>query len=102
MENYGSSYARDDVLNANDFFAKRNGQPRPVLKQNQFGFTIGGPIRKNKTFFFGAYQGTTQRNGDSSLSLVTAILPQLTNDRPANGYLNPEAFTSAPGFRCEV
>lgn len=76
-------FLRNDVLNANDFFAKRNGQARPVLKQNQFGFTIGGPIRKNKAFFFGGYQGTTQRNGGSSLSLVTAILPQLGSDRSA-------------------
>lgn len=76
-------FFRNDVLNANDFFAKANGQPRPVLKQNQFGFTLGGPIRSDKTFFFVAYQGTTQRNGGSSLSLVTAFLPQLTADRSA-------------------
>src|SRR5439155_15615391 len=76
-------FFRNDVLNANDFFAKANGQPRPVLKQNQFGFTLGGPIRRDKTFLFGAYQGTTQRNGVSNLSLVTAILPQLTADRSA-------------------
>jgi hypothetical protein len=76
-------FLRNDDLNANDFFAKRNGQARPVLKQNQYGFAVGGPLRKDKTFFFGGYQGTTQRNGDSSLSLVTAILPQLSNDRSA-------------------
>jgi hypothetical protein len=76
-------FFRNDALNANDFFAKANGQPRPVLKQNQFGFTLGGPLRRNKTFLFGGYQGTTQRDGDSSLSLVTAILPQLTSDRSA-------------------
>jgi hypothetical protein len=76
-------FLRNDALNANDFFAKRNGQSRPILKQNQFGGSIGGPIRKDRLFFFGAYQGTTQRNGGSSLSLVTAILPQLTNDRSA-------------------
>jgi putative AlgH/UPF0301 family transcriptional regulator len=71
------------VLNANDFFAKRNGQPRPVLKQNQFGFTVGGPVRRDKLFFFAAYQGSIQRNGQSSLSLVTAILSQITSDRSA-------------------
>lgn len=76
-------FFRNDALNANDFFAKANGQPRPVLKQNQFGFTLGGPIRRDKTYIFAAYQGTTQRNGDSSLSLVTAFLPQLTADRSA-------------------
>lgn len=74
-------FFRNDALNANDFFAKANGQPRPVLKQNQFGFTLGGSIRQDKSFIFVAYQGTTQRNGDSSLSLVTAFLPQLTADR---------------------
>ena len=76
-------FLRNDVFNANDFFAKRNGQARPVLKQNQYGFAVGGPLRKNKTFLFGEFQTTTQRNGDSNLSLVTAILPQLTGDRSA-------------------
>jgi hypothetical protein len=102
-------FFRNDVLNANEFFSKRNGQPRPVLKQNQFGFTIGGPIRKAKTFFFGGYQGTVQRDGDSNLSLVTAILPQLTNDRsaatlgaqfcPANYPTNPGYQTAAGGVQ---
>jgi len=102
-------FFRNDVLNANDFFSKRNGQPRPVLKQNQFGFTFGGPIVRDKTFFFGSYQGTIQRNGDSNLSLVTAILPQLTNDRsaptlgaqfcPANYPTNPGYLTAAGGVQ---
>ncbi len=76
-------FFRNDVLNANDFFLKANGQPRPVLKQHQFGFTLGGPIRRDKTYIFGSYQGTVQRNGASSVSLSTAFLPQLTNDRSA-------------------
>ena len=77
-------FFRNDALNANDFFLNRNGQPRPVLKQNQFGGAIGGPIRKNKTFFFGSYQGTIQRNGDApNVSLQNAFLPTLTNDRSA-------------------
>ncbi|MCL2659147.1 MAG: TonB-dependent receptor [Acidobacteriaceae bacterium] len=82
---HGSAWAflRNDVFNANDFFAKRNGQARPVLKQNQFGGTVGGPVRRGRLFFFAGYQGTIQRNGDSSLSLVTAILPQLGGDRSA-------------------
>src|SRR5579859_661442 len=77
-------FFRNDALNANDFFLNRNGQPRPVLKQNQFGGTFGGPIRKNQTFFFASYQATIQRNGDDpTLSLATALLPPLTNDRSA-------------------
>jgi hypothetical protein len=102
-------FFRNDVLNANEFFSKRNGQPRPVLKQNQFGFAFGGPIIRDKTFFFGSYQGTVQRNGDSNLSLVTALLPQLTNDRsaatlgaqfcPANYPTNPGYQTAAGGVQ---
>lgn len=76
-------FFRNDALNANDFFAKANGQPRPVLKQNQFGGSIGGPIHRDRTFVFLGYQGTTQRDGDFSGSLQTAVLPQLTADRSA-------------------
>lgn len=75
-------FFRNDALNANDFFAKERGQPRPVLKQNQFGGALGGPIWKNKTFFYGSYQASIQRNGFApNVSLQTASLPSLTNDR---------------------
>lgn len=50
-------YVRNDVFNANTFFNKLNGQPRPEYRQNIYGATIGGPIFKDKTFFFFAYQG---------------------------------------------
>jgi hypothetical protein len=76
-------FFRNDALNANDFFLKENGQPRPVLKQNEFGGALGGPIRKDKTFFFGSYQATIQRNGEAAGSLVSTFLPLLTNDRSA-------------------
>ena len=74
-------FFRNDALNANDFFLIRDGQPRPDLKQNQFGGAIGGPIIKDKTFFFAAYQGTIQRNGVSNVSKQFSFLPPLTNDR---------------------
>ena len=76
-------FFRNDVLNANNFFLNESGQPRPVLKQNQFGGTLGGPILKNKTFFFVSYQGSRQVNGEAAGTLITAILPPLTNDRSA-------------------
>jgi hypothetical protein len=51
---HGSGYEffRDDSLDANDWFANRAGQSLPPLRRNNYGFTIGGPIIKNKTFFF--------------------------------------------------
>jgi outer membrane receptor protein involved in Fe transport len=53
-------YLRNDAFNANDFFDNLNGQPRPVLKRNQFGGTVGGPILKDRIFFFFGYQGQRQ------------------------------------------
>ena len=79
-------FVRNDIFNANDFFLNGAGGqkvPRPPLKQNQFGGTIGGPIIKRKLFYFGSYQGTRQINGVSSNSVATAILPGLTDDRSA-------------------
>ena len=78
-------FLRNDDLNANEWFNKMNGQPRQVLKQNQFGFTLGGPIIKNKLLYFGSYQGTRQRNGVSAGCASTVLLPPLTNDRSAAG-----------------
>jgi hypothetical protein len=79
-------FLRNEILNANDFFLNRTGQRRPVLKQNQFGFTLGGPIKKDKLLFFGSYQGTRQVNGiaaGQSRTACTASLsePPLTDDR---------------------
>ena len=45
-------YFRNDKLNANDFFSNLSGTPRPEYRQNQFGGSFGGAIRKDKTFFF--------------------------------------------------
>ena len=83
-------FFRNDALDANDFFLKQrqiaqglSNRP-PVFKQNQFGGAFGGPIQKNRTFFFGSYQTTIQRDGvDESVSLVSTFLPPLTSDRSA-------------------
>ncbi len=53
-------FFRNRVLDANDYFSNENGVPRLDLKRNQYGATLGGPIVKNKMFFFVAYQGQRQ------------------------------------------
>ncbi len=81
-------YFRNNDLNANDYFLQSADQPRPDLKQNQFGFAIGGPIRRNRFYYLGSYQGTRQINGLASgqariSCTATVALPPLTNDRSA-------------------
>ncbi len=75
---------RNDIFNANDFFLKRQNLPEPVLKQNQFGFTVGGPIRKDRVTFFTAYQGTRQSNGFAFSGFSPSVtLPPLPAKRTA-------------------
>jgi hypothetical protein len=50
-------YFRNDKLDANDWFANAKGLARPELRQNDFGGVLGGPIKKDKLFFFGSYEG---------------------------------------------
>jgi Carboxypeptidase regulatory-like domain len=61
---HGSVYEflRNDKLDANDWFNNFNGEPRQPLRKNNFGVTFGGPIRKNKTFFFFDYDGTREHD----------------------------------------
>src|SRR5277367_6577046 len=82
-EYHGSAWEffRNDDMNANTFFLNQHDQPRAVLKQNQFGGDVGGPIKKDKLQFFTSYQGTRQRNGlDLNCSSTMTEAP-LTNDR---------------------
>ena len=68
-EFHGTAYEflRNRVLNANTFFSNRAGLNRPAFTQNQFGATLGGPIRQNRTFFFVTYEGFRQRQGTTSI-----------------------------------
>jgi hypothetical protein len=90
-------FFRNDVLDANTFFANLAGHPRGELKQNQYGGTLGGPIEKDKLFFFFSYQGTRQINGVASQGTSSVTLPaQLTNDRSLAAL--GAAFCHSPTF----
>ena len=79
-------FLRNDALNARTFFAPS----KPLLRQNQFGGKLGGPIVRNKTFFFGSYQGlrirqqsvitsfpisSAERDGDFSSASAAVLDP---------------------------
>jgi hypothetical protein len=65
---HGSAYEffRNSVLDANDWFNNANSQKISPLKRNNFGGTVGGPIRKDKTFFFFDYEGVRESTATSS------------------------------------
>ena len=56
-------YLRNKSLNANNFFNNRAGIPRPAFTQNQYGANLGGPIIKDKSFFFFGWEGFGLRQG---------------------------------------
>jgi hypothetical protein len=80
-------FFRNTVLNANNYFLNRADISRPPYQRNQFGGTLGGPILKDKLWFFISYQGSREVNGTSLLnSIGTVFVPQnLTNDRSDAG-----------------
>jgi len=88
-------FFRNSDLNARDFFYNRDvpasSKVPQVLKQNQFGGSFGGPIKKDKLFFFGSYQGTRQRNGIAAGGSATPTLPPI-----------PGGDRSGPGFQAAL
>jgi hypothetical protein len=101
---HGSAFEffRNNVLNANDWSNNFNGAPRAAIRWNNFGGTLGGPIKKDKLFFFIDYQGSRDDTPTSiqTTSLFTAAERQgnfselLTLGTPIQLY-NPFSVTSA-------
>ncbi len=78
-------FLRNDAVDARNYFQT---QPLP-LRQNQFGATVGGPVIKNKLFFFGYYEGFRNEQGVTALTTVPSL-----QERTGNfAELCPEGFT---------
>jgi hypothetical protein len=65
-------FFRNDIMDARNFYLLPS-QATPELRRNQYGATLGGPIRKNKTFLFGSWQGTRQNSG--AATIVETLAP---------------------------
>jgi hypothetical protein len=69
----GFEFLRNDALNARNVFASTN-PVKPAYRRNQFGGVMGGPLRKDRTFFFFDYQGQRQAIGRTVISTVPTLL----------------------------
>lgn len=75
-------YFRNEALDANDWFANALKLRKPPLRQNDFGGVLGGPILRNRTFFFFSYEGLRLRLPQVSITTVPSL--SLRQSAPAS------------------
>jgi hypothetical protein len=99
-----------EKLNSNDFFYEKDGIAKPKARRNEGGFTVGGPLRQNRFFFFGGYQRTRAETGFVPTASSITVLPQALqsiqgartkeNLLAAFTALNPSILQSIPKAQC--
>jgi carboxypeptidase family protein/TonB-dependent receptor-like protein len=93
-------YLRNSDLDATDFFINEAGGTKTTLHRNEFGGTFGGPIKKNKTFFFASYEEFRQLSPTPSLTIVPTLAQRAAVTDPISEALLqffPMPNTTAPG-----
>jgi hypothetical protein len=91
-------YFRNDVLDARDWFVNYNGLPKPAERQNDFGGVLGGPIIKNKTFFFFSYEGLRLRQPATQQSVVPDAATRQAAPSAIQPYLNAFPIANGPSL----
>ncbi len=90
------NYLRNDLFDANDWFANFNRLPKPQERQNDFGGTLGGPIDKNKMFFFFSYEGLRLRLPQVAESLVPDLSARQNAVQAMQPFLNAFPLPNGP------
>lgn len=96
-------YHRNTVTTANDFFNNKAGVERPQLLRNIFGGAIGGPIKRNRAFFFFTYEGFREATGESVVREVplSNLGQGIVRYRTNSGASDPSCPAGTPaGVRC--
>jgi carboxypeptidase family protein/TonB-dependent receptor-like protein len=95
-------YFRNDVLDANDWFANQAGKPKAPERHNDFGGYLGGPIKSDKTFFFVSYEGVRLRQPITMIVQVPSVFARNTAPTVQAVFLNayplPDDRTPTPGI----
>jgi Ca-activated chloride channel homolog len=85
----------NDALDANDWFANRSGLKRPARRLNNFGATFGGPVSRDKLFFFGSYEGLRLRQPITAITDVPTLSSRQAAPPTVRPFLN--AFSTPNG-----
>jgi hypothetical protein len=88
-------FYRNGALDARNFFAPAN-EPKPKYLRNQFGGSFGGPIKRDRTFFFGDYEGTRAREGITRITNVPTALERAGNFTQSLFGVPIDPFTGLP------
>jgi len=89
-------YLRNDAFDANDWFANHENLPRAALRQNDFGGATGGPIRRDRSFFFASFEGLQLRQPISGKSDVPSLAARASAPSAVRPFLNAYPVPNGP------
>lgn len=96
MHGTAFDYLRNDVFDANDWFSNHAGLPKAPLRQNDFGGVLGGPIIKDKLFFFLSYEGLRLSQPSTEVGFVPSLFARQNAAPGAQPYLNAYPLPTGP------